>query len=83
MTITLGSGTGAPLSDEHIATLRAGLRGELMLGDHPEYDKARRVWNGNIDRRPAMIARCAGVADVVRAVNFARTHGLEPTSSSI
>ena len=46
MTITLGSGTGAPLSDEHIATLRAGLRGELMLGDHPEYDKARRVWNG-------------------------------------
>ena len=37
---------------------------------------ARRVWNGNIDRRPALIARCTGVADVQRAVEFARLHGL-------
>ena len=38
----------------------------------PGYDDARKVWNGIIDKRPALIARCAGVADVIAAVNFAR-----------
>ena len=41
---------------------------------HPAYESARRVWNGLIDRRPAVIARCAGTADVVEAVRVARTH---------
>jgi len=77
MTVTLGTGASLPPSDEHIATLRASLRGELILGDHADYEKARRVWNGNIDRRPALIVRCTGVADVVQAVNFARTYGLD------
>ena len=40
------------------------------------YDDARKVWNGMIDRRPALIARCAGVADVINSINFARTHRL-------
>jgi FAD/FMN-containing dehydrogenase len=40
------------------------------------YDDARKVWNGMIDRRPALIVRCAGVADVITCVNFARTHSL-------
>ena len=40
------------------------------------YDDARKVWNGMIDKRPALIARCAGVADVMDAVNFARTNNL-------
>ena len=57
--------------------LRRSLRGELLLPTSSSYDPARRIWNGAIDRRPACIARCAGVADVVAAVRFARGHGLE------
>jgi hypothetical protein len=53
------------------------LRGEVLVPGSPGYDAARRVWNGAIDRRPACIARCAGVADVVAAVRFARDHDLE------
>ncbi|HEX8101088.1 MAG TPA: FAD-binding oxidoreductase [Solirubrobacteraceae bacterium] len=51
-------------------------RGELIGPDHADYDAARRVWNGEIDRRPALIVRCAGTADVQAAVDAARTHGL-------
>jgi hypothetical protein len=62
-----------PAQDEQaIEALRMSLRGELLTPAHPEYDEARKVWNGMIDRRPAMIARCAGAADVVACVNFAR-----------
>ena len=53
-----------------------GLRGGLLGPDDGGYDEARKVWNGMIDRRPALIARCAGVADVIVAVRFARTHEL-------
>ncbi len=56
--------------------LRIRLRGPLLLPGEPAYDEARSVWNAMIDRRPAMIARCLGVADVVAGVNFARQHGL-------
>ncbi len=52
------------------------LRGKLVRPDDAGYDEARRVWNGMIDKRPAMIAECAGTADVVAAVNFARDNGL-------
>ena len=58
--------------DERIERFEAGLHGDLIRPDDPDYDDARAVWNGMIDRRPALIARCAGVADVVDAVNFAR-----------
>jgi FAD/FMN-containing dehydrogenase len=54
----------------------AGFRGELLRPGAPGYDDARKVWNGMIDRRPALIARCAGPADVICAVNFARDHDL-------
>jgi FAD/FMN-containing dehydrogenase len=53
-----------------------GLRGELVRPGDAGYDDHRRVWNGSIDRHPVLIARCAGVADVIAAVRFARTHGL-------
>jgi FAD/FMN-containing dehydrogenase len=56
--------------------LRARLRGPALLPSDPGYDDARAVWNAMIDRRPALIARCLGVADVVTCVNFAREHGL-------
>src|SRR5687768_5406055 len=57
--------------------LRDSLHGPLVLPGDKGYDEARSIWNGAIDRRPACIARCAGVADVVAAVRFARDHGLE------
>lgn len=52
-------------------------RGRLIGADHADYDIARAVWNGAIDRRPRLIARCIGTADVVAAVRFARDHDLE------
>jgi FAD/FMN-containing dehydrogenase len=59
-----------------IEELRTRLRGPLLTAEHADYEQARQVWNGMIDRRPALIARCSGTADVVAAVNFARTHDL-------
>jgi hypothetical protein len=53
------------------------LSGELLLPTTPGYDTARTIWNGNVDRRPAIVARCTGVADVVAAVRSAREHDLE------
>jgi len=63
-----------PRSD--LGDLRASLRGELLLAGDEGYDTARRVWNGSFDRKPALIVRCAGAADVVQAVNFGRAHEL-------
>lgn len=62
--------------DTRIPQLRSTLRGAAIGPEDPAYDEARTVWNALIDRRPALIARCAGVADVVAAVNFAREHRL-------
>lgn len=62
--------------DEAIDQLQADFRGELIRPGDPAYDDARRVRNGLIDRHPALIARCAGVADVVATVNVAREHEL-------
>ena len=57
--------------------LGGSVRGELLLPTGPGYDSARAIWNGAVDRRPACIARCTGVADVVAAVRFARRHDRE------
>ena len=54
----------------------ARLGGELLRPGHAGYDAARTVWNGMVDKRPALIARCAGTDDVVACVGFAREHGL-------
>jgi FAD/FMN-containing dehydrogenase len=59
------------------AELQASLRGELIASDHSDYDTARKVYNGMIDRRPAAIIRCADVADVIAAVGVAREQGLD------
>jgi FAD/FMN-containing dehydrogenase len=59
-----------------VEAFRGRLRGELLTRESPGYDDARSIWNGMIDRRPALIARCAGTADIVQAVRFARKHAL-------
>jgi len=59
-----------------VASLRTSFSGKLLTPETLGYDQARRVWNGNIDRRPALVARCAGVADVREAVRFASELGL-------
>jgi FAD/FMN-containing dehydrogenase len=56
--------------------LRDSLRGSVIDPDDEGYDAARAIWNGAIDRRPACVARCTGVADVVAAVRFARARDL-------
>jgi FAD/FMN-containing dehydrogenase len=69
---------GKPLTlkGADIDELRAGLRGELLGAGQPGYEEARRLWNPSFDRHPALIARCAGAADVKRAVSFAAAQGL-------
>jgi FAD/FMN-containing dehydrogenase len=62
---------------EHSAGVIDGFRGQLISSSHADYHAARAVWNGAIDRRPRLIARCIGSADVVAAVRFARDHDLE------
>ena len=69
MTTILGEGT--------IEELRQSLRGELVTPNDAAYDATRAVWTGMIDRRPALIVRCEGVADVLAAVQFARSQHLE------
>ena len=64
------------VSEEQVGEFRASLRGDLLQPGDDGYDQARRVWNAMIDRRPALIARCAGASDVIKAVNFARRHDL-------
>jgi FAD/FMN-containing dehydrogenase len=59
-----------------LTALAERFRGEILIPGSPGYEEHRRVWNGSIDRRPAVIARCAGVADVLTAVGFARESGL-------
>ncbi len=59
-----------------VEALEQDLRGTILLPTAEGYDQARRIWNGMIDRRPAVIVRCAGAADVVSAVNFGRDHDL-------
>ena len=54
----------------------AQLHGELLEPGDAAYDDARVVWNGMIDRRPALIARCRNAADVLASVNYARAHDL-------
>jgi len=71
-----GDGRQIVLSRSDIDDFRSSLRGQLLLPDAAGYDDARKIWNGMFDRRPALIARCAGAADVVQSVNFARARQL-------
>ena len=74
--IVSSNGTDTILEEAAVRDFAAGLRGPLLRSGDDGYDAARRVWNGMIDRRPALIARCGGVADVMATVRFAREHRL-------
>jgi FAD/FMN-containing dehydrogenase len=71
----LESGT-TTVSAAEIEALATQLRGNILTENDEDYNSARSIWNAMVDRRPGIIVRCAGAADVVRAVNFSRDHGL-------
>lgn len=70
------SGGNVVISEEAVEELKQKLRGQLILPGDDTYDEARTVWNAMIDRKPALIVRCAGVADVISGVNFDRNNDL-------
>ena len=64
------------LDRDRASELLPGFRGQAVLPGDEDYDEARKVWNGSIDRRPAAVLRCAGVADVLAGLDVVRTLGL-------
>jgi FAD/FMN-containing dehydrogenase len=72
----IASRAGVPVDDAAVQAFASRLRGRLLRPGDEGYDSARKVWNGMIDKRPGLIARCAGAADVMAAVDLARTHDL-------
>ena len=64
------------IPEQAINQLRTNVRGKLLQAEDADYDVCRKVYNGMFDRRPEMIVRCADVADVIAAVNFARENNL-------
>jgi len=78
MTIQLAglNGGTVDIAADALQAFKAAFKGTLLTPDDAAYEETRKVWNAMIDRRPGLIARCTGTADVVQAVRFARQHGL-------
>jgi FAD/FMN-containing dehydrogenase len=74
--LTASTTTEPQIDPEALQAFAAQVRGPVLGPDDAGYDDARRIWNGLIDRRPALIVQCTGAADVVDAVNFARDQDL-------
>ena len=72
----LVNAAGTNVDDSRIEQLRTACRGDLIRPGDAGYDSARRIWNASIDKRPGLIARCSGLADVMSAVRFARDNEL-------
>jgi FAD/FMN-containing dehydrogenase len=70
------TGGETQIGGDAIAALATRMRGRLVQAGDSDYDVARAVWNGMVDKRPGLVAKCAGTADVIAAVGFAREHGL-------
>ena len=70
------AGTDTVLEERIVEEFGVKLRGELLRSGDTGYDEARRVWNGMIDKHPALVVRCMSAADVINAVNFARNNHL-------
>jgi hypothetical protein len=66
--------SGVELDSRAVDELATSFGGDLLRPDDATYDEQRQIWNGSIDRHPALIARCAGVSDVISAARFAREH---------
>ena len=71
-----GDGKPVKLTAAELKELRGSLKGKLLLAQDGGYEEARHVWNGSIDRHPALIVRCASREDIVHAVQFASAHSL-------
>jgi hypothetical protein len=65
---------GLTLDEAIVQKFKASFRGELIRPEDSGYDEARKIWNGMIDKHPALIARCTGAVDVINAVNFGRAN---------
>lgn len=76
LTLTSNTGSQKTLASDTVQAFAAGLRGSLITSDSPEYDTARTIWNAMINKHPGMIVRCAGTADIIHAVKFARANDL-------
>ncbi|MFN8467508.1 MAG: FAD-binding protein [Caldilineaceae bacterium] len=74
--VITSAGAQGQLAGAAIGELKTSMRGPVLCAGDEGYEEARQVWNGLIDRHPALVARCTGVADLIDAVNFARTHNL-------
>ncbi len=70
------AGPNTTIRDSEVEDFQKGLRGRSLLEGDEGYEEARKIWNGMIDKRPALIAQCAGVGDVIDAVDFARSNNL-------
>ena len=70
------TGADVVLKEAAIEEFRSRLRGELLQPSDEGYDDTRKIWNAMIDKRPGLIARCTGPADVLTSVKFAREHNL-------
>jgi len=76
LSIAALGGGDATVDTSALQALATALRGRLLQADDAAYDEARTIWNAMIDRRPGLIVQCAGAADVLAAVRFARDNGL-------
>ncbi len=76
MNVVLKTGSSIDIEQEHIDELATKLRGQLLTESDKSYDEVRQLWNGMHNKKPALIIRCCGVADVVSSVRFARHHNI-------
>lgn len=74
--LTTTEGKTTKLSTDALISLSHMLRGDVITAEHDQYDSTRAVWNGLIGKKPGVIARCLGVADVIASVRFAKEHNL-------
>lgn len=76
LSIRTNGGERRELAESDISSLAASMRGRLVGREASDYDAIRQIWNAVIDKRPALIARCQGTADVIAAVKFAAAHDM-------